>query len=57
MGRYYFDTSALVKPYHAEAGTADVRRMLGEAGSESFISRRATEHLRALAVIAPRCEP
>jgi uncharacterized protein len=42
MGRYYFDTSALVKQYHAEAGTAAVRRMLGEAGSESFISRLAT---------------
>ena len=28
MGRYYFDTSALVKNDHAEAGTADVRRIL-----------------------------
>ena len=42
MARYYFDTSALVKNYHVEAGTAEVRRMLGEAGSESFISRLAT---------------
>ena len=42
MGRYYFDTSALVKNYHAEAGTADVQRMLREAGSEFFISRLAT---------------
>jgi predicted nucleic acid-binding protein len=42
MGRFYFDTSALVKNYHAEAGTADVQRMLREAGSEFFISRLAT---------------
>lgn len=42
MARYYFDTSALVKNYHGEAGTAEVRRMLEEAGSESFISRLAT---------------
>jgi hypothetical protein len=42
MGRYDFDTSALVKNDHAEAGTAEVQRMLGEAGSESFISRLAT---------------
>jgi hypothetical protein len=50
MGRYYFGTSALVKNYHVEAGTADVQRMLGEAGSEFFISRLATvEMLSGLA--------
>src|SRR5262249_4532113 len=42
MPRYFFDTSALVKNYHSEAGTPDVRRILGEAGSEFFISRLAT---------------
>jgi uncharacterized protein len=42
MSRYYFDTSALVKNYHAEAGTADVQRMLREAGSDFFVSRLAT---------------
>jgi predicted nucleic acid-binding protein len=42
MPRYYFDTSALVKNYHAESGTADVRRILNESGSEFFISRLAT---------------
>jgi predicted nucleic acid-binding protein len=41
MLRYYFDTSALVKNYHAEAGTVDVQRILAEAGSEFFISRLA----------------
>jgi predicted nucleic acid-binding protein len=42
MPRYYLDTSALVKNYHAESGTADVQRILGETGSEFFISRLAT---------------
>ena len=42
MARYYFDTSAVVKNYHTESGTADVQRMLREAGSEFFISRLAT---------------
>ena len=42
MGRYVFDTSALVTNDHAEAGTADVRRMLGEGGSEFFILRLAS---------------
>jgi uncharacterized protein len=42
MPRYYFDTSALVKNYHVESGTADVRRILNESGSEFFISRLST---------------
>jgi predicted nucleic acid-binding protein len=42
MPRYFLDTSALVKNYHAEAGTADVQRILAEANSEFLISRLAT---------------
>ena len=42
MPEYFLDTSALVKNDHAETGTADVQRMLREAGSEFFISRLAT---------------
>ena len=42
MPRYFFDTSALVKNYHTGAGTPEVRRILGETGSEFFISRLAT---------------
>jgi uncharacterized protein len=42
MSRYFFDTSALVKNYHAETGTTDVQRMIGEAGADVFISRLAT---------------
>jgi predicted nucleic acid-binding protein len=42
MPRYFFDTSALVKNYHAEPGTADVQRILAETSSEFLISRLAT---------------
>jgi predicted nucleic acid-binding protein len=42
MTRYFFDTSALVKNYHAEAGTADVQRLLADVDSEFLISRLAT---------------
>ncbi len=34
MPRYFFDTSALVKSYHAEDGTAEVRGILTDVGSE-----------------------
>ena len=42
MRRYFFDTSALVKHYHAEFGTPEVRGLLTEPGAESVISRIAT---------------
>ena len=42
MPRYFFDTSALVKQYHAEIGTPAVRRLLTEPGAECVISRIAT---------------
>jgi hypothetical protein len=42
MPRYFFDTSALVKNYHAEAGTAEVQRILADTSSEFLISRLAT---------------
>jgi uncharacterized protein len=42
MARDFLDTSALVKNYHVERGTPDVQRILGEAGSECFVSRLAT---------------
>jgi predicted nucleic acid-binding protein len=41
MARYFLDTSALVKNYHVEGGTALVQQILGQAGSEFFISRLA----------------
>ena len=39
MARSFFDTSALVKHYHAEAGTATVDRIIGAPGAELFIAR------------------
>jgi uncharacterized protein len=39
MARYFFDTSALVKHYHAEKGTDAVDRVMGEAGAELLIAR------------------
>ena len=39
MPLYFFDTSALVKHYHVEAGTDVVDRLLGEHGAEWLISR------------------
>jgi predicted nucleic acid-binding protein len=39
MARSFFDTSALVKHYHPESGTAEVDRLIGETGAEVVISR------------------
>ena len=38
MPRYFFDTSALVKHYHAETGTEPVDRLLDEADAELLIT-------------------
>jgi predicted nucleic acid-binding protein len=39
MARFFFDTSALVKHYHAEAGTSTVDRIIGTSAVELFIAR------------------
>lgn len=39
MARTFFDTSALVKHYHAEAGTAAVDQIISTPGAELFIAR------------------
>jgi uncharacterized protein len=39
MARYFFDTSALVKHYHAETGTDAVDRVIGEGSAELLIAR------------------
>jgi len=39
MARYFFDTSALVKHYHAEIGTDLVDRVIDAAGLELLIAR------------------
>ena len=42
MARYFFDTSALVKNYHTEIGTPEVRALLTEPLAECVVSRLAT---------------
>jgi uncharacterized protein len=42
MARYYFDTSALIKRYHTEKGTPEIRSLVTEPGAECIISRLAT---------------
>jgi predicted nucleic acid-binding protein len=39
MATYFLDSSALVKHYHAEAGTAEVDRLLAEPNARHFIAR------------------
>ncbi len=51
MARYYFDTSALLKHYHAENGTPIVRALVLEPGAELLISQlAAVEMLSAFAM-------
>lgn len=42
MARYFFDTSALIKNYHVDTGTAEVQRLMTEPGVEPLISRLAS---------------
>ena len=42
MALYFFDTSALIKRYHTETGTPEVRRLVTEPGATCIVSRLAT---------------
>jgi hypothetical protein len=42
MARYFFDSSALIKRYHTEIGTPNVRTILNEPDAEHFIARLTT---------------
>jgi hypothetical protein len=48
MPVYFFDTSAIVKHYHAEVGTPEVERILAEPGSSYFISRLSTVEVQSV---------
>ena len=51
MGKYYFDTSALVKRYRSEPGTDAVDALFADAGSSFVISRLGIiETVSALAI-------
>jgi PIN domain nuclease of toxin-antitoxin system len=47
MARYVLDSSALVKYYHLEAGTADGEALVGLPGGRLFISRLAWTEVQA----------
>ena len=51
MVSYFLDSSALVKYYHTEAGSAEVNRLIHELNARHYISRLITvEVASALAV-------
>jgi predicted nucleic acid-binding protein len=53
MADYVFDTSALVKRYHLERGSAEVRQLFADASSTHTISRlTAVELLSAFTIKA-----
>jgi predicted nucleic acid-binding protein len=47
LASYFFDSSALVKLYHAEAGSLAVEKLLVEPGREIFISRLSEVELHS----------
>jgi uncharacterized protein len=47
MPHYFLDSSALVKHYHAEAGTAEVDRLLAEPRVRHFIARLTTVEVQS----------
>jgi len=50
MPTYYLDTSAVIKNYHPESGTQEVRRIVNEPDSQRVVSRLTiTEVQRAFA--------
>jgi predicted nucleic acid-binding protein len=48
MPRYFLDSSALAKAYHAETGTVKVVALLAEAGSEFFISSLSVVEIQSV---------
>lgn len=51
MPDYFYDTSALVKRYHTERGTADVERLFADTSATHTVSRLgAIELLSAFAI-------
>ena len=56
MAGYFFDTSALVKFYHAEAGTPVVDRIVNTAGSQIRISRLTPAELTSAFAIKVRTQ-
>lgn len=47
MPRYFLDSSALVKRYHQESGSAQVEGLFNELGNRFFVSRLALVELHS----------
>ena len=54
MASYFFDTSALVKIYHREAGSDYVERITSQSGSRVFISRLSLVEMESVFAIKVR---
>jgi predicted nucleic acid-binding protein len=54
LPRYYFDSSALAKLYHAEAGSTVVESLLLEPGREIYISRLSVVELNSVVALRVR---
>jgi len=54
MASYFLDSSALVKYYHAEAGSAAVMRLVQEPNARHFISRLITVEIVSAFAIKTR---
>ena len=54
MASYFLDSSALVKYYHTEAGSAEVMRLVQEPNARHFISRLITVEIVSAFAIKTR---
>ena len=56
MAGYFFDSSALVKLYHAEAGTATVSQIVNITGNQIRVSRLTVAELTSAFAIKARTQ-
>jgi predicted nucleic acid-binding protein len=51
---YFFDSSALVKPYHPEPGTPEVLKIFGERGRRILVSRLTPVEIQSAVAVKVR---
>ena len=54
MGQYFFDSSALAKRYHPEAGSSEVERLFAEPGREIRISHLSFVEIQSVCAMKVR---
>ena len=54
MASYFLDSSALVKYYHTEAGSAEVNRLIHELNARHYISRLITVEVTSAFAVKTR---